>query len=570
MRTLFAAALLTLSFAAPALAQTDWIVTKTEWSQDDERRFGEFVKALATSKCTNVNECIRSSANPYRDSDPADFKFWSDCADFPYFLRAYFAWKNQLPFSYLSAVGTWDQPKIDYTIQNVPVRDWWGRVYYRQEYVQKTKYPDTRYSESGNYPTERRRIAPSADGSRVSFTSSTNNMQDTVDTGFFRFSPEMGDDVATDFYPIDITPRAVRPGAVAYSPMGHVAIVYDVTPEGRILLFNAHPADKSKPGSATPVSRTTFETRKEYVRSRPAHGSGLKQWRPFKLVGATEKNGRLIGGRFVFKKNAELADYSTVQFYGTGRSGGDATFEIRGRTVSYETFIRQRLASAKLDLVADLQRRLAEACDLFKGRVKSVQDAIDAGLHLKAHPSTLPQNIFSANGEWEDYSSPSKDLRLRFAFVSMRLDLQEAIQAIRNGDASVIRPENLRSELLQAYKNVASTCSVTYKNSVGQPVGLGFSQLIGRTLTMSFDPYHCPERRWGATDASELATCRDDRDKTAWYQAEQAIRYYLEKDWKAEGPISFTDLRDGNLPFEIPSKPNIDIKSYLEQLPENL
>ena len=30
--------------------------------------------------------------------------FYADCADLPYMLRAYYAWKNGLPFSYSSAV----------------------------------------------------------------------------------------------------------------------------------------------------------------------------------------------------------------------------------------------------------------------------------------------------------------------------------------------------------------------------------------------------------------------------------------------------------------------------------
>ena len=33
--------------------------------------------------------------------------FNADCADLPYMLRAYFAWKNGLPFAYSAPVPRW-------------------------------------------------------------------------------------------------------------------------------------------------------------------------------------------------------------------------------------------------------------------------------------------------------------------------------------------------------------------------------------------------------------------------------------------------------------------------------
>ena len=48
---------------------------------------------------------MRSAANPYRKSDPRWFDVDLDCAKLPYFLRAYYAWKNGLPFAYVDAVS---------------------------------------------------------------------------------------------------------------------------------------------------------------------------------------------------------------------------------------------------------------------------------------------------------------------------------------------------------------------------------------------------------------------------------------------------------------------------------
>ena len=151
----------------------------------------------------------------------------------------------------------------------------------------------------------------------------------------------------------------------------------------------------------------------------------------------------------------------------------------------------------------------------------------------------------------------------------MRLDLLDQLKAIKSGDASVVNRPNLRSDLLAAYKAASAACTIVYRNSADQNVAIaGFDSLVKRLPLMSFDPYHCPERRWGATDAAELKYCRDDQGKIAWYQAEQTIRNYLDKDWRAAGPISLEDARDGRLGFGKPGAPDLDIRAFIEKLPQ--
>jgi len=57
---------------------------------------------------------------------------------------------------------------------------------------------------------------------------------------------------------------------------------------------------------------------------------------------------------------------------------------------------------------------------------------------------------------------------------------------------------------------------------------------MNRLWDMSFDPYHCIERRWGATDATELASCRDGGKKTAWYDAEKHLRYQIDRTYDVD------------------------------------
>src|SRR5690348_6966072 len=95
---LAAAALSVPANAAPRPQET-WRIVKDHWGPEDERGFGAFVTALGESGCNSSESCLRSAANPWRGSDSAFIDIDVDCAKFPYLLRAYYAWKNGLPFS---------------------------------------------------------------------------------------------------------------------------------------------------------------------------------------------------------------------------------------------------------------------------------------------------------------------------------------------------------------------------------------------------------------------------------------------------------------------------------------
>ena len=95
------------SAAEAVSANPSWRVLRTAWTERDERAYEEFVQRIGESDCRNVHDCLTDAkSNPlYRASNPPGMHFYSDCADLPYMLRAYFAWKNGLPFSYSTAVS---------------------------------------------------------------------------------------------------------------------------------------------------------------------------------------------------------------------------------------------------------------------------------------------------------------------------------------------------------------------------------------------------------------------------------------------------------------------------------
>ena len=44
-----------------------------------------------------------------------------------------------------------------------------------------------------------------------------------------------------DFYQTSVDRRGIRPGTMYYDPNGHVLVVYDIRPDGDILMFDGHP-----------------------------------------------------------------------------------------------------------------------------------------------------------------------------------------------------------------------------------------------------------------------------------------------------------------------------------------
>ena len=100
-----ALAALLLCVCASAAQAGSWRILKDHWSKEDEAGFGRFVTAIGESDCSSSESCLRDPANPYRKTDQHFVDIDVDCAKWPYLLRAYYAWKNSLPFSYVDSVS---------------------------------------------------------------------------------------------------------------------------------------------------------------------------------------------------------------------------------------------------------------------------------------------------------------------------------------------------------------------------------------------------------------------------------------------------------------------------------
>lgn len=517
-----------------------WEIHKTEWSEKDEKGYQAFVKAIGRSGCISIDDCLRSPANPYRDLE--DETLWlGDCTDMVYVLRGYYAWKNGLPFSYQDGMS---------------VRKLAG------------ENSDLRYTKFGNRVVSRRDIIHPTGRLPHNAPDLLTSIFNVVSTAMLRTHPEEQKPVFSDFYPVRIDRDAIVPGTVAYDIYGHVSIVYDITDDGRILMISSHP-DYT-------VSRDAYGA--NILRSGPELGSGLKAWRPIKLVGATRTSkGTYVGGRIVGATNASLPDYSLEQYYGTHPDEtGDwekGRFLINGSQLPYYDFVRTKLRDPSLPYnpLEDFSNATAALCASFRDRRTAVNMAVYAKVPEQPAPEKLPENIYGTYGDWERYATPSRDARLKTQAVELRQLAEDLVTRQKAGDVSVNYPAgDLAAALLDIYDRSASSCRLNYKRTDGTTVKLTMHHAMDRLFDLSFDPYHCPERRWGAT-GKELATCPDGRDKEEWYEAQRFLRYDPDRTYDVRTDFSANELRnparadakDGGVGRARP--PDVNLKGFLER-----
>lgn len=514
--------------AAPAY-QPIYTVRFDHWSDIDERDYGRFVAEIGDSGCNTVDKCLHGVRNPFHGTDPQGVYFRSDCADLAYNLRFYFAWKRGLPFGYVNQVSMRGR----------------GR--------------DFRYGFNGNEVAERITVP----GGAVSGYEVMDELRDNVSSGTFRIHPGLEAPQDPDLYSPAIDAKSIRPGTVIYDPNGHVATVYRVEPDGRIRYIDAHP-DSS-------LTRGFYDLR--FVRAFPGMGAGFKNWRPLKLIGARAlADGSYAGGHAVPAANSEIADFSLEQFYGNGRKPDDdhdwrqGSFALNGANLDWYDYVRAKLAGGKLqfDPLREVSDMIDSNCADLHDRVDSVALAVKAGLAARPEPDRLPDNIYGTDGDWETYSSPSRDARLKTAFKELRDNVERFMRMYRAKDPKLLyRGNDLVADLIALYDRKVATCSVSYVRSDGSSATIGYEEARKRLFAMSFDPYQCIERRWGATAPDEFATCPDTTLKAAWYDAEQSLRNQLDRTYEARMDFSLEELKQPGPGRGVAQPPDIDVRRFL-------
>jgi hypothetical protein len=459
-----------------------------------------------------------------------------DCADFGYFLRAYFAYKMGLPFGYSNCSrgigGT--APKC--------------YQWFDMEHPEQTRPPPPPEQEVASATTLAVATPPaqppsilnlfgrtqSADAAvpgpdplapskpkpkrPTNFGEYLKDVGDVVHTGAVRVSA--GDD-NTDFYTVALTQESLRPGTIYADPYGHVLMLVHRVPEvdGKPGVYLA--VDAEPDGS---ITRKRFWRGNFLFVHDPALGTpGFKHFRPV----VRDKNGslrRLTNAEIT--NNPQYGDFSLDQ----SKINAEEFYDRMDDVMSPEP----------VDPVKAMTDAIASLHEQVKTRVTSVENGRK---YQEKQPGEIGMpngpSIFETSGAWEDYSTPARDFRLLIAIDVVRgypdrVVRRAAHYAMPNGKSA----EAVKSELQGVLASELASRKITYTRSDGSPWTLSLKEVLDRAVDyeMAYNPNDCAELRWAAPENSqEASTCR--RHAPQAQRAKMASEYrnwFRERHWPAK------------------------------------
>ncbi|MEI6678624.1 MAG: hypothetical protein WCL21_08455 [Mariniphaga sp.] len=466
------AANLTFSISAKPSMQSSGVIWKTlrGWDNQTEALYSAWINALfydagERSSWTALHEVTQLQDRNFlynylslAEDDPSEKNrvvMQPDCADNPFCLRAYFAWKLGLPFGY---------HECD--------RGYLGRP------------PQT-----GRWITNE--VSSSKTNPVTAFNSFLRRVMDGVHSGTARTSLK---DENADYYPVPLTREGLRPGVVFADPYGHTLMLVRWVPQsgnqpGVLLSVDAQP-------DGTVGIKRFWKGNFLFTTNEVIGDPGFKAFRPIVLNGvqlSLLKNKSLSADSGMIPISMQQQRISDNDFY-----------HIMERNINPKPLDPE---TALLDLIEALHEQLLV-------RVTSV--AVGEA-YMKGHPGLVipmpgrPAGVFQATGSWEDFSTPSRDLRLLIAMDAV-LDFPDRI---------VRSPKDFKLPLLtsgeQVKKNLEaflakklSKLSITYVRTNGSEQTLTIEEILKRreAFEMAYNPNDGIEIRWGASENSdERSTC---------------------------------------------------------------
>ena len=459
-----------------------------KWERDTENFFSAFVEQLflepqnEETTWPNLQTLIGDPTrnllhNHFGENEDAVLNLEPDCADLPYFLRSYFAWKLRLPFAYRRC----------------------GRGRAKSAPTCGALYAHAQ---------------PVAGDNAARYTWLRKDIANAVHSSTQRTLP---DDNETDVYPIALSRDAIRPGVVYADPYGHVMIVarwknQTLSDYGALIAADAQPDGT--------VGRRTFSRGSFlFTPDTEAAGAGFKAWRPVSPDTVATSEDLTPGPGVValdnrsLKHTKDFARFSTEQYEGDKDAFYDRV-EALANPRPLDAHVRLR---ALVDALHESAIR----------RVNSVDNGEDFMRKRNFAPIDMPDGsaIFQTVGAWEDYATPSRDMRLLIAIDAvMRMTDQVKSNPERFGIAkedSAVIVKKLREQM---DSQLAKT-TITYQRSDGSTQTVTLKELIARqkNMEMAYNPNDCIEIRWGA-NKKEMKTCkrhapRNQRAKMQKYRA---------------------------------------------------
>jgi cell wall-associated NlpC family hydrolase len=435
------------------------------WERDTERLYAAFVEQLFSHPIedlrtwSSLTELLRDrQRNLLIDhlglGEDARLKLSPDCADLAYFLRAYFAWKVGLPFAFRQcARGR----------EGVPPR-------------------------CSALKTSATPIAAADDVAAFELFLRT-QLGPGVHSASGRTLPE---DDATDMYPLPLRRDALAPGSVFNDPYGHVIVVAKWVPQGVAGAGMLIGADAQP--DATVGRRRFFRGNFLFTPDTRDVGAGFKAFRP--IVESEPQGFYASLDAEALKGDPDHEDQSLEQYQGTADAFYARMDElIYPRPIALDDRLRQGVDALEEQVV-----RRVEAVDLGEAHVRS-----------QRAPMSMPRgyDIFETTGAWEDFATPSRDMRLLIALDTVRSFPEQVAEAPARFGVTSPGP-NLAAEVRARMAEELGKRRFRYTRSDGSPFELTLAQILERAdaLEVAYNPNDCVEVRWGApADSAEAQTC---------------------------------------------------------------
>ena len=383
-----------------------------------------------------------------------------DCADLSYTLRAYFAWKMRLPFAMRGCTrgSSKRAPRCGDISTNRIMAEENGRVKAFEHYA-------------------RRRVAG------------------TVHSSSGRTLPS---DEKSDFYPVALNRQGLRPGTTYFDPYGHAMTIASWFPPsgdqaGVLVAVDAQP-------DGTIGRRIFWRGSFLFPEDGAMSGAGFKRFRPVVFNKRTGVARELSNAEI--QASRDYADVSLEQW----EMGKDGFYEAMDALITPNALPPDKALIAQIDALEQQVRR----------RVQSVDNAEQWKRERPGRTVKMPKgpSIFLTAGPWEDYSTPSRDMRLLIAmdtvlnFPRRVLDYPHRF-TLKPGQS----PESARAEMERLIREIGAERRFEYQRTDGSTWTLSLVDVLDRAeaFEMSYNPNDCPERRWAAPEGSEEAsTCRDN------------------------------------------------------------
>lgn len=461
------------------------------WGRESELLYAAWIEALFAgapegSSWPSLHEVTRrAEENPLfnhlglGEDDPGgkvSVIMEPDCADNPFYLRAYFSWKLGLPFGFHEAGrGTLKQP------------------------------PHTgRWTTNTSHPGQPHPVR--------AFNAFLRTVMNTIHSGAAR--TRLADDTS-DYYPLPLTRAALRPGAVFADPYGHTFTLVRWIPQsgrksGLLLAVDA------QPDGTVQIKRFwkgNFLFTTEGVIGEP----GFKAFRPIRFESAKP---RLLTNREI----AAAPGYGALSLEQKGMSG-ELFYDTMERLINPEGLDPE---AALLELIKALQEQL----------IVRVESVANGETWMQAHPgAVIPMpgsaaGVFLAGGLWEDYSTPNRDLRLLIAIDAVLDFPARIVRAPGNYKISRWKsPEKVRVELEEVTREKTGELTITYRRGDGTRQQLTLAEILRRAeaLEMGYNPNDGVEIRWGAPAGSEeIKSCRR-RAPAAQLEQMRRLRPWFQK-----------------------------------------